>query len=75
VRDVLAMILEDADTGELYLVNGQVPFCYLGALTAKVVNQGGKAIVEDMDKRSGYDGEIIWSVHPIYPPHPACSCQ
>jgi len=111
VRDQVAMVFKNADTGELYLTNGNISFspvgrygdtyggdtygshwgifqtnftsnqhsvsanvffksalpaknvtvflaqddCYIGALSTNVVNQGGKAIVEDMYKRGGDD--------------------
>ena len=33
--------------------------CYIGALSNTVVNQGGKAIVEDMNRRSGNNSAVI----------------
>ena len=34
-------------------------YCYTGALSTTVVNQGGKAMVEDMYRRGGGNDEII----------------
>jgi len=112
VRDMVAPVLEDAETGELLYFdawNGPgmdfMPFsryqnniecefeanqqsisahiyftgdhpaknatvflgtieagtsCYMGALSNTVVNQGGKAVVEDMNKRSGNEAVIAY---------------